>query len=317
MNDYGMKLWGQGARSNVQQFFYDLPLNLFKRDDDGLVFASIARQTEDGPESCFFVIRQESLLLALEAVAGAKLFVSGEDAWLSMPLSFDVTAVLTEPHGDFVPFVVKEIHLSKSQGLPARDHCFDDVDYELGEEDEDEDDDEWDDQYFPIAIEYMPVIDRLAASCSKLLKRPGIDPQTISDIAKLQYALSRLPMVTDGIEIDVLLKSVLDEEGSWSGPSLYISGSNFRLSYAGYIRGPYGGDSDCSTIYECERSGFRSDLGGSAAGVIQLLTEWIDRWEADCTDLGVEFSITNDEEEFDWDQDEDDDAWERMPTNYG
>ena len=56
MNDYGMRLWQNGVRSDVEQFFYDLPLNDFQSDSKGLLFTSMARDGGDGPESSLFIV---------------------------------------------------------------------------------------------------------------------------------------------------------------------------------------------------------------------------------------------------------------------
>ena len=101
----------------------------------------------------------------IEELEGVELLISGDTCRLTVPLRFDLKAILTEPLGYFVPFYVKEIALVH---LPDADEYHHSAGLIEDPEDESE---EWDEQYFPIVVEFKPLIDGLVTASDLLLKR--------------------------------------------------------------------------------------------------------------------------------------------------
>jgi hypothetical protein len=176
--------------------------------------------------------------------------------------------------------------------------------------------DKWDQRYLPIPVEYSGIIDRLSASCDLLLQRSNLLPSEIDDVGRLKYALGRLPLCTDGVHISVSLTYVTDKEGSWEGSFLELSSKYFGISDIAYFRGPHGGVSDCRTIFSCKNSGYRSDTEDRLARVYNDLEGWVELWQTKCCDTDMTLKIDDAENNFDWYQEEDEDAWEKMPNNY-
>jgi hypothetical protein len=318
MSDYGMKLWQSGVRGEVPQHFYDIPLGRFKPFGDEFLTASVGRDTEGGRETYRFVFERQMLFDWINsmplAIRDAMLDTTGT---VSAYLRFDVVASLTAPKDGICPFFVEKLAPSASTRavLMPFDGDVEDraADGNAGTDDDEED---WDERYFPIAIDYKPFINRLAASSDLLLRRPDLEPEAISCIGRLKYALTRLPVCTDGIGFNVALSRKTDDHGSWGGLSLELRPETLALSYVGYIYGPCGGDSDCQTVYACEAGGYRSDFDDDPATVYSALEDWVSRWENQCSDPDITLEITDDCETFDWDQFEDESAWDGMPSNY-
>jgi hypothetical protein len=326
MSDRGMQLWASGIRGDVRHYFYDIPLDRMKSFGDGFLIATVGRDTEGGRETCQFVFDRQMLI---ESVARMPLAVrdamQDKTGALSKFVQFDLVATLTEPMDDVCPMFVEQITpsaLTKAALMPFDEDKEDALEMDdLGdgedEDDENEDKEEWDESYLPISVHYKPIIERLVASCDLLLKRANIAPREISLIGKLQYALLRLPQMTGGINFDVVLSHKTDDQGSWGGLSLELTEDRLSIDYVGYVRGPCGGDSDCQKVYDCEAGGYRSDDSDGPWVTKDQLDVWLADWENCCIDTYMTLKITDNTDEFDWDQPEDDDAWARMPDNDG
>jgi hypothetical protein len=313
MSDIGMKLWASGIRGDMRHHFYDIPLGKLKPFNDEFLIATVAHETEEGRETCQFVFDRQMLIDSVarmpSAIRDAMLDTNGA---FSEYLRFDLVASLTQPKVDVCPLFVERITPSALTTTALTP-----FDEELEESVEDENaDDEWDEHYFPIAIDYKPVIARLVASCDLLLERSDLVARDISRIGKLKYALSRLPLVTEGVGFDVLLSHRADDTGSWGGRSLELRSGRFAVSYSGYIQGPVGGDSDCRSVYECECGPYRSDFDDDPATVYNAFEDWVDGWESSCNDQTATLQISDDMDDFEWNQFEDESAWEGMPKNY-
>lgn len=318
MSDYGMKLRQSGIRGEVPQYFYDVPLGQFKPFGDEFLTVSVGRDTEGGRETYRFVFERQTLFGWINsmplAIRDAMLDPTGT---LSAYLRFDVVASLTTPKDGVCPFFVEK--LTPSASTKAVLMPFDgDLEGGSGDGDAgtDEDEEDWDERYFPIVIDYRPFIDRLTASSDLLLRRPDLEPKAICCIGRLKYALARLPVCTDGIGFAVALSHKTDDRGSWGGLSLEFRPETLTVSYVGYICGPSGGDSDCQTVYACEAGGYRSDLDRDPATAYNALEDWVTRWENQCSDPDITLGVTDDCDTFDWDQFEDEFAWDGMPSNY-
>jgi hypothetical protein len=316
MRDFGMQLWESGIRGDVTHHFYEIPLKRFSQFGDELVMAVVVRDGEDGPETCHFVcdkhMLNESVARMPQAVRDA-MADSRDDA---PPVNFNVTASLTAPMDQVCPFFVEELTPASGSGAATP---FTSEDMPLGNEDEEDEEDEekpWDENYFPIAVEYKLIIERLVASCDLLLRRPNLEPREISYLGKLKYALSRLPLTTDGTDFDAFLKETVDDKGSSNAVSLHLDRGRFALSLEAYYYGPCGGDSEGRCVYDCESTGYRGDLDRYSSIVVDELQEWISRWEAYSADPDAELSISEIFDDFDWDQQEDESAWEGMPHIY-
>ena len=173
----------------------------------------------------------------------------------------------------------------------------------------------WDPLYLPIAYEYRPLFERLAASCARLAHHPGFSPEQRSLLAKLHYALGRLPVLTLDVDFIVILVRTQVGSGPLESYALELSNRHLQTSTTPAPALAPGGDGNFSrVVYLCTNEGFRQD--GDEDGYVSyaLFEGWVRGWESLCQDPHAGCLIYNECEAFDWRQYQDGRAWERMPS---
>ena len=173
----------------------------------------------------------------------------------------------------------------------------------------------WDPLYLPIAYEYRPLFERLAASCARLAHHPGFSPEQRSLLAKLHYALGRLPVLTLDVDFIVILARTQAGSGPLGSYALELSNLHFQASTTPAPALAPGGDGNFSrVVYLCTNEGFRQD--GDEDGYVSyaLFEGWVRGWESLCQDPHAGCLIYNECEAFDWHQFQDIRAWDQMPS---
>lgn len=186
--------------------------------------------------------------------------------------------------------------------------------YDTSESD-DLEDKEWDEDYYPIPIEYASLFDQLVIFVDELLKRPSLSPKYITYAGYLKFVLSRIPLVTHGIEVEMHIFSE-DSNGSRSGKFLRLSDTSLEVSNVDLVLGNYGSDSHVNTIFKCESHGYIDD-GGNPIAAFSELDNWVGDLLKIASDIEWKLDIKCILDEFDWEgQLEDKEAWQKMPSYY-
>jgi len=173
----------------------------------------------------------------------------------------------------------------------------------------------WNPLYLPIAYEYRPLFERLAASCEELLHHPEASAEQRSLLSKLHYALRRLPVLTQDIDFIVILAKPHGNSDPQQSFALELSDRYLKVSTTHAVAiDDSGYGSSPRVMFHCTNAGDRHDRGEDGYSSYPLLASWVQQWESLCQDPCARFLIYNVCESFDWRQYEDMTAWERMPS---
>jgi hypothetical protein len=159
------------------------------------------------------------------------------------------------------------------------------------------------------------VVDRLRASVRTLIKRAQTTPEQIFNLAKLLYALERLPLPTEGIGIELSL-SMHHANGERTCQEITLDGSSFRLSTGAWIiiEPSIGGDSEGETVFEVEIGGFRE----VAEPAPMVVMDWLDAFDQRVGDLDQKLQISDsaDSSCIDWDAESGEAYWDNLDSDY-
>ena len=177
----------------------------------------------------------------------------------------------------------------------------------------------WDSYYLPIPYEFQPFFARLTSSTTTLLDRLDLLPKQRSLLEKLNFVLSRLPVLTVDVDFVVILcKSGGFHEFSlfpWNTCILEINNSFIRATNSYYGPSTHGNPmASLQEAFYCKNEGYwhREDEDGFVS--LTVFKNWVERWESFCQDHSNSLTIHNLDEVFDWHQFHDDSAWEKMPS---
>ena len=169
--------------------------------------------------------------------------------------------------------------------------------------------------YLPIAAEYRPLFERLATTCQTLRGCSALPPEQLALLAKLHYALARLPVLTRDVEFFVILADPHDRFGQWLTYTLEISPRLLRATKVFHSQSNLGGIRPIfQDVFHAESNGYRHDDGQDGYHSYAVFAQWVQGWEALCQHAQSHLIIFNQRELFDWRQTEDPLAWEKMPS---
>jgi hypothetical protein len=177
----------------------------------------------------------------------------------------------------------------------------------------DDDDEEEEDPYegkYGFFLEDMSMVIPLAATIRGLLAREDLTPRQISELGVFLYAVERLPMVTEGISMALMLKLTVNNERNYQ--EVRLDEESFRLEEGGYVYDPaVGGDSFGTVIFEVSK-------GGGRDGEPFEAVEFMESFAAVAGDTDYKVILENDKDDaFDqWDQPMPADPWEGLDTDY-
>lgn len=170
----------------------------------------------------------------------------------------------------------------------------------------------------PIAFEYRPLFERLAASTGLLRCRTNLLSRECCLLGKLSYALCRLPVMTQDVDFAVSLADLFDASDHWQTYTLEISPAIFRAITTYH---PYSRCNDISLnnrlAFHCDSNGYRHDDGEDGYISYAVFEQWVHGWETLCRQTEAGLMIHNYKERFDWHQPHDPMAWERVPSLFG
>ncbi len=175
------------------------------------------------------------------------------------------------------------------------------------------DDEEEEDPYegkYGFFMEDMSLVEALATALRGLLTRDDLTPRQITELGVFLYAVERLPMITEGISMALMLKLVVNEESNYK--QVRIDGESFCVEQGGYVYDPAaGGDSFGAVIFEVS-------TGGGREGELFEAVQFMDSFAAVAGDADYKVFLENDlDEAFDqWDQPLPADPWEGLETDY-
>jgi len=176
----------------------------------------------------------------------------------------------------------------------------------------------WDSLYFPIPSEFQSFFERLSSSCRFLLQREDLSPHQQSQLAKLDYALCRLPVVTVGVDFVVILcpdESKRNESYPWDTYTLELNNSFIKAANSDYNASHWKSPSLIARqSFYCNTKGYLHQEDVDACVNLAIFKTWIEGWESIIQDQGTRLTIHNFDEKFDWRQFRDHLAWEKMPS---
>ena len=169
--------------------------------------------------------------------------------------------------------------------------------------------------YLPIAYEYRPLFQRLTAALEALASHFDATPKQHALLAKLRYALARLPVLTRGVDFSVILADPLEPVDDWQTYTLEINQREVRATQMFYSHPRWNNNRPRSRIvFHYEYDGYRHDDGDDGYVSYADFEHWVLGWESLCQQPQSRLIIHNRQEVFDWHQVDDPLAWERMPS---
>ncbi len=150
------------------------------------------------------------------------------------------------------------------------------------------------------------IVTEMVQVVRSLLTREDVTPEQIYHLAKVLFALERLPLPTPGVDVGFTLG--YKHGGESFGQSLTVSESAFVLGTGAYILGEAGGDT-CSEIT------FEVHLGSCSYFENWFaLSGWAESIKEMAADGGADLDVWSlgDDEKIDWDDEPDEEAWDLL-----
>ena len=155
-------------------------------------------------------------------------------------------------------------------------------------------------------------IQALAGAVRHLIARPATTPEQIYHLAKLLFALNRLPRATSGFCIELALGQ-RHENGESNHLCLTIDNTLFRLEKTCYIilDAAVGGDTTAEVLFEVE---------GQSRDIIEptALMDWVEEFSrrVAAPEHDLEISDAEDTSEIDWEAKANDEDWGTLESDY-
>ena len=176
----------------------------------------------------------------------------------------------------------------------------------------------WDSLYFPIPNEFQSLFEKLSDSCKFLLQREDLSPKDKSQLAKMDYALCRLPVVTVYVDFVASL-SIDDQEKNdlypWNSLTLELNNSFLKVVNSAYKSSHWNSHTPITQqAFYCNTKGYFHKEDVDACVNLAIFKKWIEGWESFSRNQYARLNIHNFDEKFDWHQFHDHLAWEKMPS---
>lgn len=156
---------------------------------------------------------------------------------------------------------------------------------------------------------WSEAFEELGRSLRRLPGVRSLEPQSLAALAKFIHAVDRLPLVTEGLDIQCSLSANYGSSGAVL--SIEMTSEYFEFSVTERFDSGIGWDHESRQVIYVGRGG--SSRENEDPFVVGLELEvWIREWDSFSGDDAVSFSITDDAGEEFWDQEVDLDAWSRV-----
>lgn len=151
-------------------------------------------------------------------------------------------------------------------------------------------------EYYDLTVDDLPITDGLESVIRSILRKPTLKPQQIAQMAAFLYAVQRLPVVTEGVNMSISLVYRVGRESNYK--QVHIDRESFRLESGGYAHEEgVGGDSFGGILFEAFAGGGRDGDSSEAMEFMEALRE-----RAEDPSMQVEIDDNSDEPLRDWDQ---------------
>jgi len=130
-------------------------------------------------------------------------------------------------------------------------------------------------------------------------------------LAKLVYAIDRLPMSTVGVAIEASICISHERGNSWMGIQHY--GDSLSLYSGGTLYEIQGPESEINDILRVEIGCENNRNDDDPMDVMVELEDWVRDWSESVIDSEFAFKIHDDSSDINWEQTIIDNAWAELP----
>jgi hypothetical protein len=166
-------------------------------------------------------------------------------------------------------------------------------------------------ELFPLYACWQEPFEQLGASLKKLISQRELDPQQMAAVARLAYAIDRLPNPTNGIEIEA--SATVSNENSRGWLQLTHCGDLIELSYWESIYERQDTSHRSTKVLQAEVGVGVDREGDDPITVMNELESWVAEWTNRVLNPECEFEVTDSLDEVDWNQAVHAEGWEALP----
>ena len=167
------------------------------------------------------------------------------------------------------------------------------------------------DRLFPMFGFWEPAFRTLTDSLKQMLRARVLRPREVAALAKLIYALERLPSPTS----DVAIEASMTSHGKYGRGSLTLQhyGDYIELSYVEAFYQPQGIEHSIRSVLEAEVGVGNNREHEDPITVAIELDDWVSEWSNRALDPDCKFEIYDDNDPMDWDQPTHEQGWGALP----
>lgn len=164
---------------------------------------------------------------------------------------------------------------------------------------------------FPLMGCWKEPLEDVAASLWSMVRTRDLTARDLAAVAKLIYALDRLPYPTEGIAIEASATVSHTSGRGWLTISHY--GDSFSISKGETFYDPQGCESNSNSILDAEVDGCNGREDEDPITVMIELEDWVSEWSSRLLDPAYTFEIFDEFSDMDWNQPHPQNAWEMLP----
>lgn len=168
------------------------------------------------------------------------------------------------------------------------------------------------DQLFPLFQCWESAFESLRESLGQMVRQRDLSPRELASVAKLIYAIERLPNSTDGVAIEA--STTLSSSRGRNSLVLCHYGHSIGLTYRTVFYEPQGTEHTDICVLEAEVGVGNNREGHDPITVLTELEDWINEWTNRICSRDCEFQIIDEDYEMDWDQPMHHQGWAALPS---
>lgn len=167
-------------------------------------------------------------------------------------------------------------------------------------------------ELFPLLGCWEAAFRSLTETLRQMVRQRDLAPSEMAALAKLIYAVDRLPNPTTGVAIEASL-SRSHQHGRISIVLCHY-GTSIELSYSESFYEPRGTEHILTTVLEAEVGAGHNREDHDPITVMLELENWVEQWSRCMADLEYEFEIIDSWDPMDWEQPARHLGWGALPS---